>query len=115
MDIKDKVAVVTGGASGLGAATVRAYVERGAKVAIFDMNEDAGTALAKELGADNVAYFDVNVCDEKTVEAAIEGTVKAFGAIRICNNYAGIGHGEKTVSKGVPHKLETFSKIITRS
>ncbi|MDG1905935.1 MAG: SDR family oxidoreductase [Arenicella sp.] len=112
MDIKDKVAVVTGGASGLGAATVRAYVERGAKVAIFDMNEDAGTALAKELGADNVAYFDVNVCDEKTVEAAIEGTVKAFGAIHICNNYAGIGHGEKTVSKGVPHKLETFSKII---
>ncbi len=112
MEIKGKVAVVTGGASGLGAATVRAYVERGAKVAIFDMNEAAGQALADELGTDNVAYFEVNVCDEAMVEKAIVGTVAAFGAIHICNNYAGIGHGEKTVSKGAPHKLDTFTKII---
>lgn len=112
MDIKGKVAVVTGGASGLGAATVRAYVERGAKVAIFDMNEAAGQALADELGADHVVYFEVNVCDEAMVEKAIAGTVSAFGAIHICNNYAGIGHGEKTVSKGVPHKLDTFANII---
>ena len=112
MDIKNKVAIVTGGASGLGEATVRAYVERGAKVAIFDMNEDRGQALAKELGSDWVVYFDVNVCDEAQVEAAVKGTVDAFGAVHICNNYAGIGHGEKTVSKGVPHKLDTFAKII---
>ncbi|MEO0367999.1 MAG: SDR family oxidoreductase, partial [Pseudomonadota bacterium] len=90
-------------------ATARMYVEKGAKVAIFDMNEERGQSLVEELG---VAYFDVNVCDEAAVQNAISGTVSAYGAIHICNNFAGIGHGEKTVSKGEPHKLETFSKII---
>lgn len=112
MQLQDKVAIVTGGASGLGEATVRAYVERGASVAIFDMNEARGQSIAEELGSDRVAYFDVNVCDEEQVAAAVEKTVEKFGAIHVCNNYAGIGHGEKTVSKGVPHKLETFAKII---
>lgn len=112
MDLNNKVAVVTGGASGLGEATVRAYVARGARVAIFDMNAERGAAISSELGAERVAYFDVNVCDEGDVEAAIAGTVERFGAIHVCNNYAGIGHGEKTVSKGVPHKLESFAKII---
>ena len=112
MQLDNKVAVVTGGASGLGEATVKAYVDRGAKVAIFDMNEERGSALVEDLGSDRVAYFDVNVCDEAQVQAAIDGTVERFGAIHICNNYAGIGHGEKTVSKGVPHKLDTFAKII---
>ena len=60
MDIKGKVAVVTGGASGLGEATVRRYSAQGAKVAIFDMNDERGNALAVELG-DEVIYFNVNV------------------------------------------------------
>ncbi|MEH6571295.1 MAG: SDR family NAD(P)-dependent oxidoreductase, partial [Halioglobus sp.] len=59
MDLKDKVAVITGGASGLGRAAVRRFVANGAKVAIFDMNEDKGAALAEELG-DSVIFCQVN-------------------------------------------------------
>ena len=60
MDINGKVAIVTGGASGLGEATVRAYVAKGGKVAIFDMNADRGAAIVAELGADNVSFHNVN-------------------------------------------------------
>ncbi|MEH6551649.1 MAG: SDR family NAD(P)-dependent oxidoreductase [Pseudomonadales bacterium] len=111
MDINGKIAIVTGGASGLGEATVRRYASLGAKVAIFDMNDERGNALAAELG-DNVVYLNVNVADETTVAAAIAATVEAFGAIHICNNYAGIGDAAKTVSKGVPHALDKFVKVI---
>lgn len=111
MDIKNKVAVVTGGASGLGEATVRLYVEKGAKVAIFDMNNERGNQLAKELG-DAVIYHNVNVVDEASVEAAIKDTVAKFGAIHICNNYAGIGAAKKTVGKEGPYPLNEFKKVI---
>ena len=74
MDIQDKVALVTGGASGLGEATVRRYVQQGARVAILDMNDERGNALAAELG-ENVIYQNVNVVDEAAVVAAIEAVV----------------------------------------
>lgn len=111
MDIANKVAVVTGGASGLGQATVELYVEKGAKVAIFDLNEEAGNALAAKLG-DNVAYFNVNVADEESVATAINATVEKFGALHIVNNYAGIGSAEKTLGKKGPHRLESFIKVV---
>lgn len=111
MDINGKVAIVTGGASGLGEATVRRYVSQGAKVAIFDMNDQRGTALVEELG-ENVIYQNVNVADEAAVEAALAAAVEAFGAVHICNNYAGIGDACKTVSKGAPMPLATFQKVI---
>ena len=63
MDLKDKSAIITGGASGLGVATLRRFVAHGAKCAIFDMNEERGAALVEELG-DNVIYQQVNVTDE---------------------------------------------------
>ena len=85
MEIKDKVAVVTGGASGLGRATVKRLVAAGGKCAIFDMNEEKGNALAAELG-ENVIFCKVNVVDEESVAAAIAATMDAFGAIHIdCN------------------------------
>jgi 3-hydroxyacyl-CoA dehydrogenase / 3-hydroxy-2-methylbutyryl-CoA dehydrogenase len=111
MDIKGKVAIVTGGASGLGEATVRLYHSLGAKVAIFDLNEDRGKALVDELG-DGVIYRSVNVVDEEQVAAAVDATVEAFGAIHICNNYAGIGPAKKTVSRGEPHPLKDFQLVI---
>jgi len=111
MEIKGKVAIVTGGASGLGEATVRRYVAQGAKVAIFDMNEERGQALVKELG-DSVIYIKVDVVSEEDVAAAIEKTVQTFGAIHICNNFAGIGHPAKTVSKGKAMPMALFTKII---
>ncbi|OUS31851.1 3-hydroxyacyl-CoA dehydrogenase [Gammaproteobacteria bacterium 45_16_T64] len=111
MILQDKVAIVTGGASGLGEATVRLYVELGIKVSIFDMNNERGAAIADELG-ESVIYNSVNVTDEESVEAAIANTVETFGDIHICNNYAGIGDARKTVSKGAPFPLDTFQKVI---
>ena len=112
MDISGKVAVVTGGASGLGEATVRAYVEKGSKAAIFDMNAERGNALVNELGVDKVAFFNVNVADEDSVKAAIAGVMEKFGAIHICNNFAGIGDAIKTHGKDGPHPLDRYKRVL---
>lgn len=111
MDIQGKVAVITGGASGLGEATLRRYVANGARAAIFDMNDARGKSLAEELG-DGVIYQNVNVADEAAVQAAIEATVAAFGAIHICNNFAGIANARKTISKGEAFPLDDFKRVI---
>lgn len=111
MELKGKVAIVTGGASGLGEATVRRYVAHGARVAIFDMNDARGEAIAAELG-DAVIYRNVNVVDEAAVEAAVAATVEAFGAVHICNNFAGIADAAKTVSRGEPLALERFKRVV---
>ncbi len=111
MEIKDKVAVITGGASGLGEATARRLHGMGAKVAIFDMNEEKGQALAKELG-DGAIFQNVNVTSEDAVQQGIGATMDAFGAIHICCNYAGIGNAIKTVGKDGPFPLDKFKLII---
>ena len=99
MDLNGKVAIVTGGASGLGEATVEAYVAKGAKVAIFDLNEERANAVIERLGADKVAFWSVNVADEENVQAAVNGVLEKFGAVHVCNNFAGIGSACKTLSK----------------
>jgi len=111
MEIKDKVAVVTGGASGLGEATAKHYIALGAKVAIFDMNDSRGTELARELGK-NAAYFNVNVTSAESVEAAVAKVVEQFGAIHITNNFAGIGNATKTIGKDGPGDYEQFKTVI---
>lgn len=112
MELLNNVAVITGGASGLGEATVRRFVEHGAKVAIFDLNDEKGQGLAAELG-DGAAYFNVNVTSEESVESAIAETLEKFGAIHVNCNYAGVGHGEKTVGKEhVPHALESYKRVV---
>jgi len=113
MKIEGKTAVVTGGASGLGEAAVRRYHAHGANVAIFDMNAERGEALVSELG-ERAVFFNVNVTDEASVQDAINGTVAQYGGIHICNNFAGIGPGEKTYDKkkDAPHSLDNYKKII---
>ena len=111
MDINNKVAIVTGGASGLGEATVRRYVKAGAKVAIFDLSDERGKSIADELG-DDVSYFKVNVTDEQNVQDAIDSTVAKFGGVHICNNYAGIGGAAKIVGRDGAHPLDAYKKII---
>jgi len=111
MDIKGKTAVVTGGASGLGQATVERYAADGANVAIFDLNEEAGNALAAQLG-DQVAYFNVNVADEASVQAGIDAVVDKFGALHIVNNFAGIGPACKTYGKKGPHPIDLYMKVV---
>lgn len=111
MKIANSVAVITGGASGLGRATVEKFVAAGAKVAIFDFNEEAGQSLVQSLG-DAVKFFKVDVTDEASVQDAIHQTVAYFGAIHICINYAGIGSGAKTLGKNGVFPLVEFNKVI---
>lgn len=111
MDIKGKTAIVTGGASGLGKATVERYAADGANVAIFDLNEQAGNALADQLG-DNVIYLRVDVADETSVQTGIDNVVETFGALHIVNNFAGIGAACKTYGKNGPHPIDSYLKVV---
>lgn len=111
MQLNNSVAVITGGASGLGLATVKRFVKAGAKVAIFDFNEQAGEAVVAELGA-NTLFVKTNVADEESVTNAINKTIEKFGAIHICINYAGIGSGYKTFGKKGVFPLAEFNKVI---
>lgn len=111
MKLTNSVAIITGGASGLGRATVDRFVAVGAKVAVFDFNEQAGAALAAELG-DSVLFVKTNVADEASVQNAIAQTMDKFGRIDICINYAGIGSANKTLGRDGPFPLAEFNKII---
>ncbi|HBI19104.1 MULTISPECIES: SDR family NAD(P)-dependent oxidoreductase [unclassified Brevundimonas] len=103
-------AIVTGGASGLGAATARALAEGGAKVTIFDLNAEAGRALADSIGG---AFLQVNVTDAEAVAGALEEAEGLHGKARILVNCAGIGPPNKVIGKdGQPLALELFQKII---
>ena len=111
MKIEGKVAIVTGGASGLGEATARALVEAGAKVAIWDMNEERGNLVAGELG-ENAYFTKINVTDEKAVEAAVQEVVDKFGAVHILANIAGIARPRLVISKEGPTDLKDFEDVI---
>jgi NAD(P)-dependent dehydrogenase (short-subunit alcohol dehydrogenase family) len=109
MDVKGLAAVVTGGASGLGAATARALAKKGAKVALFDMNMDVAKKTAAEIGA---VAIQCNVGDAKSAEAAFAEAAKANGPVRILVNCAGVGRAGKTVNKDGPLPLEQFANVI---
>lgn len=111
MDLKNKVAIITGGASGLGLATSKLLIEKGVKVMIFDLNEEAAAKATELLGA-NASYAVVNVTDEASVEAAIEQTVNHFGTVHICVNCAGSGAAARTVGRNGPYPLDKFKFII---
>jgi len=112
MEIKGCVAVVTGGASGLGEATVRDLKEKEAKVAILDIDAERSDSIISELGED-VIFCHTDVTDAKSVEAAIDKMVDAFGAIHIAVNCAGAGPSERVVGKdGSPMPIENFNKIV---
>ncbi len=102
-------AVVTGGASGLGAATARRLAGFGVKVTLFDMNVAAGEAVAAEVGGQFVA---VDVTNEDSVAAGFEGARARFGQERILVNCAGIAPAAKTTSRGEPHSMALFEKVI---
>lgn len=110
MDITGLGAVVTGGASGLGEGTARALSQAGAKVTIFDLNEERGKEIAAQIGGH---YANVNVADEDSVNAGLDSAEAAHGATRVLVNCAGIAIGEKTHNKGEPHSFKRFQKVIT--
>ena len=108
-------AVITGGASGLGAATARALAAKGVKVALFDLNAEKGEALASELGG---VFCKVNVTDEASVDAGFEKARAAIGQERILVNCAGTGNAIKTASRkkedgSIKHfPLDAFNMIV---
>jgi NAD(P)-dependent dehydrogenase (short-subunit alcohol dehydrogenase family) len=111
MDITGKVALVTGGASGLGAATAKMIVEEGGHVVIADLNDQAGQALAKELGQ-HARFVHTDVTDAAEAEAAVKTAMDAFGALHISIQCAGIADAQRVIGKNGPADLERFSKVI---
>jgi NAD(P)-dependent dehydrogenase (short-subunit alcohol dehydrogenase family) len=111
MDIKNKSALISGGASGLGAATARMLVSNGARVTIADVNEQVGKALAQELG-DSAVFVKMDVTSEKDVQNAIDEAVKRHGGLHIAVATAGIGIAEKMISKNGLHDLDKFIRVI---
>ncbi len=110
MDINGLAAIVTGGASGLGAATAELLAARGAKVTLFDLNADLGTAKAAEIGG---RFALVNVTDEDAVANAIGEAEAVNGKARILVNCAGIGPPAKVINRdGSPLPLADFARII---
>lgn len=113
MNINKKIAVVTGGASGLGRAASQLLVDAGATVIIFDMNESAGEQAVAELGAGSSRYMQLDVSNGPDVESAFENILEEFCRVDICVNCAGIGIAAKTVDReGQPHDLDLYRKVI---
>jgi NAD(P)-dependent dehydrogenase (short-subunit alcohol dehydrogenase family) len=111
MDIANKVVLVTGGASGLGAACVRLLTGAGAKAVIADLNEETGSALAGEIG-DATLFVKTNVTDEESMQAAVQAALDHFGGLHILINCAGIGIAERVLGKNGPHSLASFTRVI---
>ena len=110
MDMNGLAAIVTGGASGLGNATAKMLAANGAKVAIFDMNQEAGEAAASEIGG---IFCLTNVADDASVTASLDAAEAAHGVARILVNCAGIAPAVKTVGReNVPHALDLYRKTI---
>jgi len=110
MIVNDSVAVVTGGASGLGLATTKALLADGASVVIIDLPSSNGEAIAKELG-DRVRFAAADVTDEAAVTAALD-VAESLGPLRVAVNCAGIGNAVKTVSKKGAFPLDAFKKVV---
>jgi NAD(P)-dependent dehydrogenase (short-subunit alcohol dehydrogenase family) len=110
MEINGTAAIVSGGASGLGAATARALAAAGAKVVIADLNEQLGKSLADEVGG---LFVRTDVSDADSVRAAVEAAASAGPPLRFVINCAGIGWAQRTVGRdGEPHDRAAFGKVI---
>ena len=109
MELKGQAAIVTGGASGLGAATARALAAAGAKVAVFDINEAGAASVAKDIGGVGIAC---DVASSDGAKAGIEKAKAAHGAARILVNCAGIGPAKRIVGRDGPQPLEDFERVI---
>lgn len=112
MKIQDCRAVVTGGASGLGEATVTTIVENGGKAVIFDLSEERAKNLIDKLGEEHVYFVKTDVTSEESIRAAIDKIQSEFGSVNALVNCAGIVIGEKVIKKDGIHALDSFQKII---
>ncbi|HZC79850.1 MAG TPA: SDR family NAD(P)-dependent oxidoreductase, partial [Ktedonobacterales bacterium] len=111
MQVAGSSALVTGGASGLGAATVRRLAGAGANVVIADVREDTGEALAGELG-ERALFAKTDVTDADSMGQAVQTAVARFGGVHILVNCAGIGIAERVLGRNGPHDLAAFNRVI---
>lgn len=111
MEIQDKVFLITGGASGLGAAAAEALVAAGARVVLADINAELLNEQVGRLGA-NVRGVTTDVCSETAAQAAVNLALEAFGGLHGLVNCAGVASGEKILGRQGPHGLAGFSKVI---
>ena len=111
MEISNKVALITGGASGLGLATAETLLDAGAKIMLLDLNEDNAKSAVDKLGS-NASYVIANVTDESSVQSAVDKTVEIFGGLHVVVNCAGIGSASKTVGKNGAHPLDYFKTVV---
>ncbi|NLC76918.1 MAG: 3-hydroxyacyl-CoA dehydrogenase [Clostridia bacterium] len=111
MDLKNKVALVTGGASGLGEATVRKVVALGGKAVIVDLAEDRARQLIADLG-NTVLFAKADVTSEADVQGAVDLAVKELGGLHLAVNCAGIAIAQKVLSKRGIHDLNSFHKVL---
>lgn len=110
MDLNGVSAVVSGGASGLGAATARDLAAHGVKVVVADLNKDQGAAIADEIGG---VFAETDVSNEAQVQAAVQAAVDTGLPLRVIVNSAGIGWAYRTVDRdGAPHDLGAFETVI---
>jgi len=114
MELKHRGVLVTGGASGLGAACVRLLAQAGAKVVIADLNSEIGETLAAELRGEGAGVFFAcaNVASEESLKAAVQTTIEKCGGVHVLINCAGIAVIEKVLGKAGPHSLESFQRVI---
>merc|ERR1712142_642987 len=112
--LKNVVGLVTGGASGLGKATVERFVREGAKVTLVDLPTSEGKKVADSLGSQNCIFAPADITKEADVQAALDETKKSFGKLDAAVNCAGIGVAFKTYNfnKNRAHQLEDFQRVI---
>lgn len=110
MQLRDATFLISGGASGLGAATARRFAAAGAHVVLADINTDLGEPLAAELGG---RFLRTDVTDEASVQTTVELAVSSFGGLQGAVNCAGIGVAERTLGRNGPHPLGSFVRVIT--
>ncbi|MCY3780712.1 MAG: 3-hydroxyacyl-CoA dehydrogenase [Chloroflexi bacterium] len=111
MKMQDVIALITGGASGLGAGVAKRFIAADARVVILDLDAEKGAALADELGG-AARFFKADVSSEKDVQAALEFTAAEFGGLNVLVNCAGIGIAIRTTSSRGPHPLELFETAL---
>lgn len=110
MELRGSTFVITGGASGLGAATARRFSQQGARIVIADVNAVLGEQIASELGG---RFVRTDVTEEASVQAAVDCALREFGGLQGAINCAGIGVAERTIGRTGPHALSSFVRVVT--
>ncbi|MBL3610592.1 SDR family NAD(P)-dependent oxidoreductase [Rhodovulum sulfidophilum] len=112
MQIENRVFLVTGAASGLGAAVAAMAVAAGGRVLLADINAEAGEAMAQELG-EAARFVQTDVTSAEDGQAAVDAAVEAFGGLHVLVNCAGIAPGERLLGRNGPHGLDSFQRAVT--